>query len=57
MSIFPSIEPLKSEVPRVFPRQIDRNDKVLVAKIMMLKNYQTILIGSHLFLSLYAFRL
>jgi hypothetical protein len=39
MSIFPSIEPLKSEVPRVFPRQIDRNDKVLVAKIMMLKNY------------------
>jgi hypothetical protein len=25
----------------------DRNDKVLVAKIMMLKNYQTIPPGSH----------
>jgi hypothetical protein len=34
-------------MPGVSPRQVDRNDKVLVAKIMMLKNYQTILIGSH----------
>jgi hypothetical protein len=33
--------------------KFDRNDEVLVAKIMMLKSYQTIEIGSHLFLSLY----
>jgi hypothetical protein len=35
------------------PGKFDRNDEVLVAKIMMLKNYQTIEIGSHLFLPLY----
>jgi hypothetical protein len=40
-------------VPRVSPGKFDRNDEVLVAKIMMLKSYQTIAIGSHLFLSLY----
>jgi hypothetical protein len=34
-------------MPRVSPRRFDRNDKVLVAKIMMLKNYQTIRFGSH----------
>jgi hypothetical protein len=39
---------LKSEMPEVFPDSFDRNDKVLVAKIMMLKNYQTIPSGSHL---------
>jgi hypothetical protein len=29
------------------PGKSDRNDKVLVAKIMMLKNYQTMMLGSH----------
>jgi hypothetical protein len=36
-----------SESPRINPGRFDRNDKVLVAKIMMLKNYQTIPIGSY----------
>jgi hypothetical protein len=36
-----------SESPRDPPGRFDRNDKVLVAKIMMLKNYQTIPIGSY----------
>jgi hypothetical protein len=46
---------LKSESPRVTLGKFDRNDKVLVAKIMMLKNYQTMRAGSHLFLSSYRF--
>ena len=39
--------------PGIPPGKFDRNDEVLVATIMMLKSYQTIALGSHLFLSLY----
>jgi hypothetical protein len=41
------VRALISELPRVCPGRFDRNDKVLVAKIMMLKNYQTIRTGSY----------
>jgi hypothetical protein len=34
-------------MPGVSPRQVDRNDKVLVAKIMMLKKLPDIPTGSH----------
>jgi hypothetical protein len=44
---------LRVKCPGFPPGKFDRNDEVRVAKIMMLKSYQTIALGSHLFLSLY----